>query len=648
MRNRITIPILYSIGISFLMPFSIKNILENQGSINILLPYIMFILYQYFVFHYDSKMDKRAYIKCNLISIITIFIITILFNAFDYPIADIFKNILVSVTIAAFIASFESWRVTEYIVNQAPNRASDSLRKNAYYQATTVALCITLLIIPVLLIFTEYFHMIFYILIVLIGVIACFIWFAHGINNMSLLKNHCAIIKTIIGFLLLLIIVADAYTKIPMPQGLLTFNEFFQFSSLFVVIGIFFYLLNALLNEYTDYQKQIIENSDKFADKTNGYKFKCILKTMISEPRNFNRLLGIGSFIPFLLIFMVDVIKLKGSTEYADIILRMRATEIIYIGISCLCIVFDVVQKIFHFRKDYIILPTEISDIDTKEKSISKICTKKIYGFIKLSRLFTSFAIELIILIPCYIKTGDFLVSVIYGIPFMLSAMTGFAINDVFDYRKDKINKPRRALPSNLLTVKQAKIISFVLGTLSFISSLCIAETTIQLILYLSALLGVLIYNSVVKYIAIAKTLCAALICVLPIIFTSVTIDGFELSIYISMCAYMYILGREIRMDILDFEGDIIDNIKTLPIILGKNKAAVIAYIVILLSVILSCMFILSYSKTLYTLLFCTLIISSQLLCELLWKNNEKNLKKQSILLQWIPMLLTFFVSIAI
>lgn len=647
-RNRITIPILYSIGMSFLLPFSVKNILETQGIFNIFLPYIIFIVYLYVVFRYEEKMDKKSYQICNWISVATILIITILFYVYDYHGAETLKNILVSVAIAAFVASFESWRVTEYIVNQIPNRADDSLRKNAYYHATTLALCISVLVIPILLIFTEYFYMIFYILIVLIGVIACFIWFKHGIDNIDLLKRKCAIVKTIIGFLLLLIIVTDAYTKTPMPQGLLTFDEFFQFSSLFVVVGIFFYLLNALLNEYYDYQKQIIENSDKFVNETNRDKFKRILKIMINEPRNFNRLLGIGSFIPFLVIFMLDVIKFNDLTEYADVLLRMRATEIIYICISCFCIVFDVVQKMFNFRKDYMVLPTETLDVDTKTKTVSKICIKKVYGFIKLSRFFTSFAIELIVLIPCFIKTGEFLESVFYGIPFMLSAMVGFAINDVFDYRKDKINKPGRALPSNLLNIKQAKIISFVLGILSFISSLCIAETTIQLVLYLSALLGVLIYNGVVKYIAIAKTLCAALICILPIVFTTVLIDGFELSMYISICAFMYILGREIRMDILDFEGDVIDNIKTLPIVLGKNKAAQIAYVVILLPVIFSCLLILLYSKTVYALLFCVLIITSQLLCEMLWKNNKKILKKQSILLQWIPMLLTFLGSITI
>ena len=263
-----------------------------------------------------------------------------------------------------------------------------------------------------------------------------------------------------------------------------------------------------------------------------------------------------------------------------------------------------------------------------------------VVGIIKLVRFPTFIFIGLIVFIPFFINSGLFLFSLFVSVPFMFAAMFGFAVNDYFDFKKDMINKPNRALPQKLLSIKQVKIIVYILFVLSIASILIISQSSIDYILYFLALIGVLLYNLVVKNAAVLKTIMTAFICIIPIVFTCYKLGNNFVAIFLSIIAYIYILGREIRMDIYDYIGDMQAGNKTIPVIIGIERSKAVSSILIYLSLLSFCCLAFFISKELeLNLIVISIIVISQILCELLWKKRERSLQRMSILLNWVPML---------
>jgi 4-hydroxybenzoate polyprenyltransferase len=248
------------------------------------------------------------------------------------------------------------------------------------------------------------------------------------------------------------------------------------------------------------------------------------------------------------------------------------------------------------------------------------------------------------VFLPLVSTTHRIFSSMMAGIPFMISAMLGFCLNDIHDQNKDSICKPWRALPSGLVTYREAEGLLYLLLFFNISSILAISSTFMQFCLYFAALFGVLLYNKVVKSLAVYKVFITALICALPIIYVSLEIKEMFMTIFVASIAFIYISGRELRMDILDLPGDISENIKTIPILIGVKSTSKIAGSLILISLILTMMYVLSSGSNIYhSILIVAFLLAAQGICEFEWKSQRIKQKRLSILLQWIPMLLGCF-----
>lgn len=642
-RFWLIVPVIFSITLSFNIPFSIKAI-GNDSFLVSLIPYISFLLYLLTLQIFLKKSKKRTYCFFSFaVLIILVLIYTFISTKTQY-------NILLSITLSAFMASFEATRITAYKFNNSD--ITTSLRENSYYKATALSIIISFVAIPSLLISTPFYSFIFYILVTIFGITSCFIWFYVGTRNTTLSAKGWTIWKNIAGFFMLIFSIADAVV-VSLPHILKTKyfffpaaldKDIFKISSLFTLIGVFIWLIKSIYSDYHIYQRQIINNPDPFKQYNSSWKkFIYIIKNMSNEPINYNRLLGILSFIPFIIIFIYDV---SNPNMDEKILIRIRGAELIYFITSCICIIFDIFCKIFSFNKKELPMPKDISE-DLKQNVSEEKCTfsNKIMGIAKLTRIITCSFIELIVFIPLLENTQKVLYSFLSGLPFMFSAMAGFAINDIIDYKKDKINKPNRTLPKGLLNVNEAKVVFAFIMLINIVLIFFVSNSVIDVALYISALIGVLIYNVVVKYIGIAKTICTAFLCVLPILFVTHITNNCTLALPISSMAFLYIIGREIRMDILDVKGDKIENIKTLPIIYGKKIANTISQIILYSTILLTCTLITINIKSPYGIIVSLCILISQIYCEILWNKNNK---KKSIVCQWIPMLISFFTFINI
>lgn len=85
----------------------------------------------------------------------------------------------------------------------------------------------------------------------------------------------------------------------------------------------------------------------------------------------------------------------------------------------------------------------------------------KLYAILKLSRPLNCIITFLVILVAYVICADDFILTtgILAGIAGLFSAAGGNVINDYFDIEIDRINRPDRALPSNIISPNCALIV---------------------------------------------------------------------------------------------------------------------------------------------------------------------------------------------
>lgn len=164
----------------------------------------------------------------------------------------------------------------------------------------------------------------------------------------------------------------------------------------------------------------------------------------------------------------------------------------------------------------------------------------------------------------------------------------GNVINDYFDYNIDKINRPKRPIPSGRVKRKNVLayfialiIVSLVLSYFVSINFLYIAViNSIVSLIYSWKLKGApLIGNIAVSWLAASTFLAGALI----------THDLYSLGtpvMILASLAFLATLSREIFKDIEDVKGDKTANIKTLPLVAGEAASRILASIVLTVGII--------------------------------------------------------------
>ena len=630
-RNWLINPVLFSIALGFALPHAVANIEGSYFHLNFV-PIYAFLAYSAMQMLFKKILTKRRFRNISL-TIITIIVLVFSLSLIPYPnIPEWIKNLFVCAVFSAFFASFESWRITDSVIRKL--NESD-IGNNAHYKSTATAMCLGLLVIPCLLL-TDYFQSVFYFGVMSLGIFGCFYWFVCGTSSKRFLSQNWVLLKNILGFIILLLVCVDLGMKFSLPKWIADFYGVFQFQTLLAVFGVFLFLANSFLSEYFQHKKRIIMGDIVLDASSSRGKAWIIIKKMFSKPRNFNRALGMLSFVIFLVLFLIDIMG-----NHADSVKnQIRAAELLYFIISILCIIFDICEKVLDFKKDNnVFLPSAGNANDNNaQSSYSKSVLGSFRGVLRLVRVSTGLLIEAIVTIPLVANSVPLSHALLCGLPFAITAMAGFALNDCVDYRKDAISKPHRAIPNGMISHLSAYRVVIVLFATSFLTSIAAASTQLEFVIYLLTMFGVIFYNIVVKHVAALKTILAALICVMPIVFVGIFTENSIVAVPVAAFAMIYVIGREIRMDILDCEGDRADGIRTLPIILGERIAIILSNIAIYSALFCICFLSLFYSNSTYISLLLVIIMISQIICECMWRSFNRSAMRKSILVQWIPM----------
>ncbi len=166
-------------------------------------------------------------------------------------------------------------------------------------------------------------------------------------------------------------------------------------------------------------------------------------------------------------------------------------------------------------------------------------------------------------------------------------AAAGYVINDVYDVDIDRLNQPHRPLPSGMLSIRQARILAFLLFLLGIGSgfSLGIPLGSVAI----TAGVTLYLYARKYKKSGLIGNVMVAALTAFPFIVGGLLAESEFLRYMIpATFAFLLILGREIIKDIEDVPGDKLENVKSLAILISPRFARNIASIILSFLVLLS------------------------------------------------------------
>ena len=151
----------------------------------------------------------------------------------------------------------------------------------------------------------------------------------------------------------------------------------------------------------------------------------------------------------------------------------------------------------------------------------------------------------------------------------------GMVMNDYFDYEIDVINRPQRVLPRGALTRRKALIFAVVLFVLAlsfiaFTNFLCIA-------IGYPAILMISVYSWKLKKTPFIGNVAVAFLTSLTLVYGGAAAGSIVLVSMLAISAFFANVSREIAKDIEDIKGDESLESKTLPILWGVRKSALLS-----------------------------------------------------------------------
>jgi 4-hydroxybenzoate polyprenyltransferase len=157
----------------------------------------------------------------------------------------------------------------------------------------------------------------------------------------------------------------------------------------------------------------------------------------------------------------------------------------------------------------------------------------------------------------------------VFTLDTILIMLSSMVINDIYDINIDKINNKNRPLITEKISINEAKILYILLLGISELLSLTYLNNYYQNIIHL-IIVSLYLYTPIFKKIPLIKNIYCSLI------ISSVTyLSGniFNLSSLLLIYSAVIFLGSlisELLLDIKDYEGDKINNINTLPVLINK------------------------------------------------------------------------------
>ena len=194
----------------------------------------------------------------------------------------------------------------------------------------------------------------------------------------------------------------------------------------------------------------------------------------------------------------------------------------------------------------------------------------------------------------------------------VLIAAAGYAINNVFDVATDTINKPQDVVVGKGITEAAAYNIYIALNITGvaigfYLSNVIMRPGFAVLFILIASLLY--FYSTTLKQIMVLGNIAVALLLSASVLIIGVfdlfpatdsqnraqMASFFSILTDYALFAFMINFIREIIKDIEDVDGDYNQGMNTLPIAIGKSRAAIIALVIAIIAFILLLLYINAY-----------------------------------------------------
>jgi 4-hydroxybenzoate polyprenyltransferase len=190
------------------------------------------------------------------------------------------------------------------------------------------------------------------------------------------------------------------------------------------------------------------------------------------------------------------------------------------------------------------------------------------------------------------LQCPSFIIATINTILILASSMI---INDIYDVQIDRINNPTRPLVTGQVSIDEAFGLFILLISMAEILTIGFLPNNFKYIIDF-AMINITIYTPFLKRIPLIKNISCAALVAFTIYFSGLssvnglitTHENYKFLIIAMNLIFGGSLSNEILLDIRDYHGDKDNNIKTIPVLFGKDAAFVIVNIISTLSVLLN------------------------------------------------------------
>jgi geranylgeranylglycerol-phosphate geranylgeranyltransferase len=167
----------------------------------------------------------------------------------------------------------------------------------------------------------------------------------------------------------------------------------------------------------------------------------------------------------------------------------------------------------------------------------------------------------------------------------------GNAVNDCADRAIDSINRPDRLIPSGRLTPRQAYVAALLHVVAGLALSLAVGILPLCIACVTALMLGT--YALAVKRLPVLSNVWVALLAAMTFPFAMAIVGEFGLeqsglAWFGAILAFLFHVGREIIKDIEDMPGDAAGGVRSLPLVIGRDRARFTALTILTLHSLLA------------------------------------------------------------
>jgi geranylgeranylglycerol-phosphate geranylgeranyltransferase len=199
-------------------------------------------------------------------------------------------------------------------------------------------------------------------------------------------------------------------------------------------------------------------------------------------------------------------------------------------------------------------------------------------GLYKISRPLTTLTGGLAVLLGGYVAgTGAWgkVALAILATWFITAAANAW--NDYQDIEIDKINQPKRPLPSGLVSPRSALVFSLVMTAVSVLLAAFINPTAFIIALVSAAMLY--LYSWRLKSTVLMGNAIVATISAMSAIFGGIAAGNPRPTLWLAVIIASAIMGREVLKTLADYEGDLRQRCRTVATVWGRRAARIVFYI---------------------------------------------------------------------